>query len=118
MVFWFLFMISLLRTSTRGGGQCEWGSQCSCSENGRFHSYSIDLLRKTLSSLVDEKEFLKVLEDDASSKLMGKEEVKKESLTPMVVPNTPPDRLKVKKRRVFKKIKAIFFKRFSKISTH
>ncbi|CAO2817689.1 unnamed protein product [Amaranthus hypochondriacus] len=111
-------MISLLRTSPRGGGPCEWGSQCSCSENGRFHSYSIDLLRKTLSSLEDKREGLKDLEDDASSKLMGKEEIKKESPTPMVVPDTPPDRLKVKKRRVFKKKKTIFFKRLSKISTH
>ena len=99
-------MTSLLRTSPRGGGECEWGSQCSCSENDRFHSYSIDLLHKTLSSLEDEKEFLKELEDDASSILMGKEEVKKESPTPMVAPNTPPDRLKVNSRRVFKKKKS------------
>ena len=111
-------MTSLLRTSPRGGGECEWDSQCSCSENGRFHSYSIDLLRKTLTSLEDEKELLEELEDDASSILMGKEEVKKKSLTPMVVPDTPPNRLKVNSRRVFKKKKVIFFKRLSKISTH
>ena len=32
-------------------GNCEWGSQCSCSLNGRRHSYSIDLLRRTVSSV-------------------------------------------------------------------
>ena len=53
---------------------CEWGSQCWCSLNGRQHSYSIDLLRRTVSSVEMEIRFLKEIEDDATSTLIEVEE--------------------------------------------
>ncbi|CAO2821124.1 unnamed protein product [Amaranthus hypochondriacus] len=97
-------------------GNCEWGSQCSCSLNGRRHSYSIDLLRRTVSSVEMENRFLKEIEmenkllkeieDDATSTLVEVEEdlhSKKSPIT-LVVPETPQDPKKKKaSRRICKK---------------
>ena len=55
-------------------GNCEWGSQCSCSLNDRWHSYSIDLHRRTVSSVEMKIRFLKEIEDDATSTLVEKED--------------------------------------------
>ena len=56
-------------------GNCEWGSQCSCSLNGRRHSYSIDLFRRTVSSVEMEIRFLKEIEDDSTFTLLKKKKI-------------------------------------------
>ena len=55
-------------------GNWEWGSHCLCSLNGRRHSYSIDLLRRNVSSVEMETRFFKKIEHDATSTLVEVEE--------------------------------------------
>ena len=76
-------------------GLCDYGELCSCSLNGRSHSYSNEILKWSKKDL---EAYQKVLEDDATSVYHESpptspivEKVLEEDDINLVVPDTPED---------------------------